>query len=63
MLLLLERAINEVLIPAVTEHIITKVERDLLRLLVRMRGRGFTDPVVTSSSEHEASMKVTNPLS
>ena len=28
----LERAINEVLIPAVTDHTVTKVERDLLGL-------------------------------
>ena len=27
-----------------------------------MGGLGFTDPVVTSSSEYEASIKVTNPL-
>ena len=58
----LERAINEVLIPAVTDHTVTKVERDLLGLPVRMGGLGFTDPVVTSSSEYEASIKATNPL-
>ena len=58
----LERAINEVLIPAVTDHTVTKVERDLLALPVSMGGLGFTDPVVTSSSEYEASIKVTNPL-
>ena len=54
--------VNEVLIPAVTDHTVTKVERDLLGLPVRMGGLGFTDPVVTSSSEYEASIKVTNPL-
>ena len=54
--------INEVLIPAVTDHTVTKVERNLLGLPVRMGGLGFTDPVVTSSSEYEASIKVTNPL-
>ena len=53
---------NEVLIPAVTDHTVTKVERDLLGLPVRMGGLGFTDPVVTSSSECEASNKVINPL-
>ena len=57
-----ERAINELLIPAVTDHTVTKVKRDLLGLPVRMGGLGFTDPVVTSSSEYEASIKVTNPL-
>ena len=58
----LERAINEVRIPAVTDHTVTKVEPDLLGLSVRAGGLGFTDPVVTSSSEYEASVKVTNPL-
>ena len=58
----LERAVNEVLIQAVTNHTVSKVERDLLGLPVRMGGLGFTDPVVTSSSEYEASIKVTNPL-
>ena len=29
---------------------------------MRAGGLGFTDPVVTSSSEYEASVKVTNPL-
>ena len=45
---------------------VTKVERDLLGLPVRIGGGGgvlgFTDPVATSSSEYEASIKVTNPL-
>ena len=48
--------------PAVTDHTVTKVERDLLGFLVRMEDLGFTDPVATSSSEYEASVKVTNPL-
>ena len=58
----LERAINEVLIQAVTDHTVSKVEGDLLGFPVRMGGLGFTDPVVTSSSEYEASIEVTNPL-
>ena len=58
----LEHAINEVLKPAVTDHRVTNLERNLLGLLVHMGGLGFTDPVVTSSSEYEASIKVTNPL-
>ena len=44
----LERAVNEVLIQAVTDHTISKVEPDLLGLPVRMGGLGFTEPVVTS---------------
>ena len=43
-------------------HTVTKVERDLLGPPVCMVGLGITDPVVTSSSEYEASIKVTNPL-
>ena len=58
----LERAIKGVLIPAVTDHIVTKVERHLLGLPVRKGDLGFTDPLVTSSSEYEATIKVTNPL-
>ena len=58
----LERAINEALIPAVSDHTVTKAERDLFGLPVHMGGLGFTDPVVTSSSEYEASIRVTNPL-
>ena len=55
----LDSAINEVLIPSVTDP---NAERDLLGLPVRMGGLRFTDPVVTSSSKYEASIKVTNPL-
>ena len=58
----LKGAINEVLIPAVTDHTVTKAEHDLFCLPVCIGGLGFTDPVVTSSSEYEASIKVTNPL-
>ena len=54
----LERVINEVLIPAITCHTVTKVERDP----VRRGGLGFTDPVVISFSEYETSVKVSNPL-
>ena len=41
----LERVINEVLIPAVTDHTVTEAKRDLLGLPVRMGDLGFTDPV------------------
>ena len=54
--------IYEVLIPAITDHTVIKVEHDLVGLPVRVGGLGFTDPVVTYSSEYEASIKVTNPL-
>ena len=50
----LKHSINGVLIPAVTDHTVTKVERDFLGFPVGMGGLGFTDPV-TSFSEDEAS--------
>ena len=56
------RATRAVFIPAVTDHTVTEVECDLLGLPVHMGGLGFTDPVVASSSEYEASIKVTDPL-
>ena len=54
----LERAINEVLIPAVTGHNThTKVESDLLGALCAWEALNET-----SSSEYEVPIKVTNPL-
>ena len=51
-----ECGINELFIPAVTDYIytVTKVERNLLGFPVHMGGPGFTDPVVSSSSEYES---------
>ena len=46
-----------IIIIIIIDHTVTKVERDLLGLPVRMGSHGFTDPVVTSSF-----IKVTNPL-
>ena len=54
----LEHTINEVLVTAVLDLIVIKVERHLLGLSVRMGDLGFTDPVVISSCEYEASVKV-----
>ena len=54
----LEHTINEVLVTAVPDLIAIKVERHLLGLSVRMGDLGFTDPVVISSCEYEASVKV-----
>ena len=46
-----------IIIISIIDCTVTKVERDLLALPVRMGSHGFTDPVVTSSS-----IKVTNPI-
>ena len=57
----LKHAINGVLIQAVTAHKVTKVEGDHLGFPMGMGVLGFTDPV-TSVSEGEASVNVTNRL-
>ena len=58
----LERAITDVLIPAVTDHTLSEGERELLSFPVRMGGLGFTNPVDCSVSQCEISVKVTEPL-
>ena len=58
----LERAISDVLIPALLEHQVTETERDLLALPVHMGGFGLESPVSQSRHEYEASIKATAPL-
>ncbi|KAL9959428.1 hypothetical protein ACROYT_G032751 [Oculina patagonica] len=58
----LERAITEVLIPAITDHQVSTDERSLLALPVRMGGLGLANPSESSSLEYEASVTVTEPL-
>ena len=48
----LERAIAGLLVPAITEHVTTQEERDLLELPVRLGGLGLVSP----------SVKITGPL-
>ena len=57
-----ERAISNVLIPALLEHHVTETERDLLALPVRMGGLGLVNPVNQSRQEYEASIKATGLL-
>ena len=59
---LLERAMSHALIPAVTGHICTLAEPDLLALAVRMSGLGITNPCHVAASEYEASTAITEPL-
>ena len=56
----LERAIADLLVPAITEHATTQEERDLLELPVRLGGR-LVNPARTASQEYEASPKITGP--
>lgn len=58
----LERAITDLLIPAITDHQVTTDERDLLALPIRMGGLGISNPAGTSSAEYQASITVTDPL-
>ena len=58
----LERAISDVLIPALLEHQVAEIERDLLALPVRMGNLGLVNPVSQSWHEYEASIKTTAPL-
>ena len=48
--------------PAITEHVTTQEERDLLELPVRLGGLGLVNPARTASQEYEASVKITGPL-
>ncbi|CAH3171415.1 unnamed protein product, partial [Porites lobata] len=50
----LERTIVDLLVPAITEHVTTQEERDLLELPVRLGGLGLVNPARTASQEYEA---------
>ena len=58
----LEHAIADLLVPAITEHVTTQEERDLLELPIRLGGLGLVNPVRIASQEYEASVKITGPL-
>ena len=45
----LERAIADLLVPAITEHVTTQEERDLLEIPVRLGGLGLVNPARTAS--------------
>ena len=56
----LERAIGNVLIPAMTGLTCTPAERELLA--VRLGGLGLANPCRNATKEYEASIRVTEPL-
>ena len=58
----LEKAISNVLIPAITEKHCTEIERDILALPVRYGGLGMTNPCHEAKREYSSSVKVTTPL-
>ena len=56
----LERAIGNVLMPAMTGHTCTPTERELLALPVRLGGLGLTNPC-RNATEYKAPIRVTRP--
>ena len=58
----LENAISKVLIPAITEHRCTRLDRDILALPVCLGGLGMTNPCLDANIEQSSSVKVIIPL-
>lgn len=58
----LEKAISEVLIPAITGHSCTQLEREILLLPVRLGGIGINNPCLDADCELSYSITVTKPL-
>ena len=58
----LEHAIADLLVPAITEHVTTQEERDLLELPVRLGGLGLVNPARIASQEYEAFVMITGSL-
>ena len=48
--------------PAITEHVTTQEEWNLLELPICLDGLGLVNPARTASQEYEASVKITGPL-
>ena len=58
----LERAISDVLIPALIERNCSEAECDLIALPVCMRGLGLIQPSDSADAEYSASIRVSAPL-
>ena len=58
----LEDAISQVLLPAIIERKTSHLERDILALPVRFGGLGLTNPCHEAKREYASSVKVTAPL-
>ena len=58
----LEEAIAQVLIPAILERKCSQLDRDILALPVRLGGLGMANPCHEAAREHASSIKVTSPL-
>ena len=51
----LENAISKILIPAITEHICSRLDWDILALPVRLGGLGMTNPCLEAHLEQSSS--------
>ena len=58
----LERAISDVLIPALIERNCSEAERNLIALPVRMGGLGLINPSHSVDAEYSASIRGSAPL-
>ena len=58
----LEHVISNLLIPAITDHRCSPLERDVLALPVRLGGLGITNPCREADIELSSSVKATAPL-
>ena len=58
----LENTISKVVIPAITEHRCTRLDRDILALPVRLEGLSMTNPCLDANLEQSSCVKVTIPL-
>ena len=58
----LERAVSQILIPTITGHKCSPLERDVLSLLVGCGGLGFGNPQAEAAQELNSSVETTAPL-
>ena len=58
----LEKAISQILIPAITDHQCNPLDRDILALPARLGGLGLENPSHEAEREYVSSKRVTAPL-
>ena len=58
----LEKAISQILIPAITDHQCNPLDRDILALPARLGGMGMENPSHEAEREYASSKRVTAPL-
>ena len=58
----LEKAISQILIPAITDHQCNPLDRDILALPARLGGMGLENPSHEAEREYASSKRVTAPL-